>query len=172
MSTWTTSQTTWTNKNFYNHSTPSSPLYNVHLNNKRYNLKRSPSLWRGRAASRFRVHSDVEANHLQMCPPSQIFKCVQWTLFALIIFSICLLSQNATKIYSYSFLYGWVWYRLMQLVETSPHIVESLDLVWLLISHIKDSTWTVFFASVRLVQVDPSCLVLINCRRCNRKTTA
>merc|ERR1712013_854189 len=41
-----------------------------HLNDKRSNLKRSPSLWRGRAASRFRVHSDVEANRLQMCPPS------------------------------------------------------------------------------------------------------
>ena len=32
----------------------------------------------------------------------------------------------------------------MQLEETSPDIVKSLDLVWLLISHIKDSTWTVF----------------------------
>ena len=56
---------------------------------------------------------------------------------------MCLLSQNTTQ-YSSPFLYGWVWFRLMQLEETSPDIVKSLDLVWLLISHIKDSTWTVF----------------------------
>ena len=73
-------------QNFYRHSTPSSSLYNIHLNNKRSNLKRSSSLWRGRATPRFCVQGDVEANHLQMCPPSQIFKCVQWTLLTFISF--------------------------------------------------------------------------------------
>ena len=112
-------------QNFSHHSTPSSSLYNVHLNNKWSNLKRSPSFWRGRATPRFCVQGDVEANHLQMCPPSQIFKCVQWTLLTLI--SVCFhrVQHNILLLFSTAESgLDWCSFR-----ETSPDIAKSLDLV-------------------------------------------